>query len=147
MAQLRSVRWVTFWGHHQGLSILQITCIGPVDLRATLIDLPKRLVTLDGRGSLFFPHLLTYSLHVSDTALLQPDCCPQVEKLVPPPDGHDTTGEINPAIHGFNGPVEISVQNIAVPISSRIFNTTAELPEFPFNEDMNSGDPLGMGVF
>ena len=118
-----------------------------MDLRATLIDLPKRLVILDGRGTRFFPHLLMYSLHLSDTALLEPDCRSQVEKLVPPPDRHDTTGEINPAIHGLNGSVEISVQNIVVPISSRIFNTTTELPEFPFNLDMNSGDPLGIGVF
>jgi hypothetical protein len=86
-----------------------------------------------------------YSL-LSDTALLQPDFRPQVEKLVPPPDGHNTTGEIDPAIHGTKGPLEISVQNVAS-ISSRIFNTTTELPEFPFNEDMSSGDPLGIGAF
>ena len=74
------------------------------------------------------------------------DCGSQVETLVPPADGHDTTGEINPAIHGSNGPVEISVME-TTSIDSRIFNTTTELPEFPFNEDMNSGNPLGIGVF
>ncbi|KAH9063572.1 aryl-alcohol-oxidase from pleurotus Eryingii, partial [Lactarius vividus] len=68
----------------------------------------------------------------------------EVEDLVPPPDGHNTTGEINPAIHGLHGPVKISVQEQTA-LDSRIFNTTMELPEFPFNEDMSSGNPLGIG--
>lgn len=67
-----------------------------------------------------------------------------VESLVAPPDGHDTTGEINPAIHCSNGPVKISVQDTTA-LGSRIFNTTTQLAEFPFNEDMNSGNPLGIG--
>ncbi len=84
---------------------------------------------------------------LSGTSLPQsPDCGPQVETLVSPPDGHDTTGEINPAIHGSNGPVKISVQD-TTPLDSRIFNTTAQLAEFPFNQDMNSGNPLGIGEF
>ncbi|KAF8259334.1 alcohol oxidase [Lactarius quietus] len=68
----------------------------------------------------------------------------EVESLVPPSDGHNTTGEINPAIHGSNGPVEISVQ-YGTSLDSRVFNTTMQLAEFPFNEDMNSGDPIGIG--
>ncbi|KAH8987297.1 aryl-alcohol-oxidase from pleurotus Eryingii, partial [Lactarius akahatsu] len=67
-----------------------------------------------------------------------------VETLVAPPDGHDTTGEINLAIHCSNGPVKISVQDTTA-LDSRIFNTTTQLAEFPFNEDMNSGNPLGIG--
>ena len=32
-------------------------------------------------------------------------------------------------------------------IDQRVFDTTEDLPEqFPFNEDMNSGSPLGIGV-
>ncbi|KAF8259325.1 alcohol oxidase [Lactarius quietus] len=68
----------------------------------------------------------------------------EVESLVPSPDGHNTTGEINPAIHGSKGPVKFSVQDRTA-LDSRIFNTTMQLAEFPFNEDMNSGDPIGMG--
>jgi choline dehydrogenase len=68
----------------------------------------------------------------------------EVEALVPPPDGHNTTGEIDPLIHGLHGSVEISVQD-TTPLDSRVFKTTAQLSEFPFNEDMNSGDPLGIG--
>ncbi|KAI0295097.1 hypothetical protein B0F90DRAFT_1811527 [Multifurca ochricompacta] len=67
-----------------------------------------------------------------------------IENLVAPADGHDTTGEINPAIHGTNGPVKISVEQ-TLQIDSRIFQTTQQLPEFPFNPDMNSGNPLGIG--
>ena len=69
-----------------------------------------------------------------------------METLVSPPDNHSTTGEINPAIHGSNGLVKISVQD-RTPLDSRIFNTTTQLAEFPFNEDMNSGDPIGIGAF
>ncbi|KAI9447257.1 aryl-alcohol-oxidase from pleurotus Eryingii [Lactarius psammicola] len=67
-----------------------------------------------------------------------------VETLVSPPDGHDTTGEVIPAVHGSNGPVKISVQD-TTPLDSRIFDTTTQLSEFPFNQDTNSGDPLGVG--
>ncbi|OBZ77604.1 Pyranose dehydrogenase [Grifola frondosa] len=52
------------------------------------------------------------------------------ETLVPPTDHHNTTGEVNPSVHGTNGPIQ----------------TTLELPEaFPYNLDMNSGKPLGVG--
>jgi hypothetical protein len=49
-------------------------------------------------------------------------------------------------IHGSNGPVEISVQD-RTPLDSRTFNATMQLAEFPFNEDMNSGNPIGIGAF
>ncbi len=80
------------------------------------------------------------------TSLPQPDCGPQIETLVSSPDGHDTTGEVNPVVHGSNGPVKISVQD-TTPLDSRIFNTTTQLAEFPFNQDMNSGNPLGIGGY
>ncbi|KAI9435479.1 aryl-alcohol-oxidase from pleurotus Eryingii [Lactarius indigo] len=67
-----------------------------------------------------------------------------METLVPPSDGHDTTGEVDPSIHGLNGPIKISVRDRTA-LDSRIFNTTTQLAEFPFNEDMSSGNPLGIG--
>ncbi|KAH9177252.1 aryl-alcohol-oxidase from pleurotus Eryingii [Lactarius sanguifluus] len=67
-----------------------------------------------------------------------------VETLVPPPDGRDTTGEIDPSIHGSNGPVKISLHDKTA-FDSRIFTATSQLAEFPFNRDMNSGNPLGIG--
>ncbi|KAH9044917.1 aryl-alcohol-oxidase from pleurotus Eryingii [Lactarius deliciosus] len=78
------------------------------------------------------------------STLIAPDAVLRWRTLVAPPDGHDTTGEINPEIHCSNGPVKISVQD-TTPLDSRIFNTTTQLAEFPFNEDMNSGNPLGIG--
>lgn len=93
-----------------------------------------------------------------------------MEKLTPPTDGHNTTGNINPSIHGFDGaygwhsvkrwlftsihttytyfsgPIETSLTGTLFPGDDRIFNTTSLLPhEFPFNEDYNSGDTIGIG--
>ncbi|KAH9017369.1 hypothetical protein EDB85DRAFT_2202567 [Lactarius pseudohatsudake] len=71
---------------------------------------------------------------------------PQVETLVPPLDSHSTTGGFDPSIHGSNGSVDISVQDTTA-LDFRTFNTTTQLAEFPFNEDINSGSPLGIGMF
>ncbi|KZV68633.1 GMC oxidoreductase [Peniophora sp. CONT] len=69
-----------------------------------------------------------------------------IETLSPPADGHDTAGEIVPRIHGHSGPLGISVQGWPDQLIPRILATTQELSdEFPFNEDMNSGNPLGVG--
>ncbi|KAI0061203.1 aryl-alcohol-oxidase from pleurotus Eryingii [Artomyces pyxidatus] len=67
-----------------------------------------------------------------------------IENLVPPADGHDTTGQIDPSIHGTSGPVKISIQGYPTDLDSRVFATTTELPEFPFNLDTSSGKPLGI---
>ncbi|KAF8888871.1 hypothetical protein BD779DRAFT_1672179 [Infundibulicybe gibba] len=49
------------------------------------------------------------------------------EKFNPPQDGHNTTGRINPEVHGFSG------------INSQLGG------DFKFNVDYNSGSPLGLG--
>ncbi|EMD32772.1 hypothetical protein CERSUDRAFT_118493 [Gelatoporia subvermispora B] len=68
------------------------------------------------------------------------------ESLVAPPDHHNTSGEIIPSLHGTSGPVQISLGGFPMEIDQRVFDTTEDLPsEFPFNEDMNSGSPLGIG--
>ncbi|TBU21897.1 GMC oxidoreductase-domain-containing protein, partial [Dichomitus squalens] len=68
------------------------------------------------------------------------------ERLVPPRDGHNTTGEIVPAINGTRGALNISVYNAPFAQDPLVIETTQELPtEFPSNEDMNSGYPLGIG--
>lgn len=64
---------------------------------------------------------------------------------MPPVDGRDTTGEVIPSVHGTDGLVGISVQGVLTAIDDMVFNTTSELSEFPFNEDMNSGDTIGIG--
>ncbi|KAK7006418.1 GMC oxidoreductase [Favolaschia claudopus] len=56
------------------------------------------------------------------------------------------TGKYNPAVHSFTGINSVSLPGFPTSIDSRIFETTAELPrEFPFNLDMNSGYPIGIG--
>ncbi|KAH9033954.1 hypothetical protein EDB84DRAFT_86388 [Lactarius hengduanensis] len=83
---------------------------------------------------------------LSDTSLLQSNYSPQVETLVPPLDSHSTTGGFDPSIHGSNGSVNISVQDTTA-LDFRTFNTTTQLAEFSFNEDINSGSPLRIGMF
>lgn len=70
----------------------------------------------------------------------------QLEKLVPPQDKHDTTGQIDPSVHGTSGPLQISLGGYPLPADDAIMKTTQQLSsEFPFNKDMNSGNPLGVG--
>ncbi|KAI0282905.1 glucose-methanol-choline oxidoreductase [Russula brevipes] len=69
-----------------------------------------------------------------------------IEKLTAPADHHDIAGEVNPSIHGTSGPVGITVQGFPSLLDTRVFETASLLSsEFPFNEDMNSGNPLGIG--
>ncbi|KAF7343125.1 GMC oxidoreductase [Mycena venus] len=69
------------------------------------------------------------------------------EKWTPPADQHDTHGQFNPAIHGKDGPISVSLTGYPWPeFQHRVIQTTKELPDdFPFNLDMNSGHPLGIG--
>ena len=70
----------------------------------------------------------------------------QHERIVPPADGHDTTGQYLPANHGTNGMLSVSLPGSSQLIDSRVIATTRELSEeFPFNEDMGGGDVLGIG--
>ncbi|KAG6841513.1 hypothetical protein C0991_010127 [Blastosporella zonata] len=64
-----------------------------------------------------------------------------------PADHHNTTGQFNPAFHGFNGILSVSLAGSPEGINSRVIQTTEELGnDFPFNKDMNSGKPLGVGM-
>ncbi|KAG6853995.1 hypothetical protein C0991_011652 [Blastosporella zonata] len=68
------------------------------------------------------------------------------ERWTAPADHHDTRGQFDPAVHGFDGINAVSLSGFPHSIDSRVIRTTAELPdEFPFNLDMNSGNPLGLG--
>ena len=65
--------------------------------------------------------------------------------MVPPTDDHNTTGQINPAVHGYGGPVQISLSGAPEPTDPMFFTATQEFPDvFPYNDDMNSGTPLGL---
>ncbi|KAJ6494975.1 aryl alcohol oxidase [Mycena vulgaris] len=67
------------------------------------------------------------------------------EEFTPPVDHHNTAGQFNPAVHGFNGINSVTLQGFASPIDSRVIETTQQVSEFPFNLDMNSGNPIGIG--
>ncbi|KNZ75849.1 Choline dehydrogenase, mitochondrial [Termitomyces sp. J132] len=68
------------------------------------------------------------------------------ERWTAPADNHNTAGQFDPAVHGFNGINAVSLSGFSHSTDSRIIQTTSELPEeFPFNLDMNSGNPLGLG--
>ncbi|KAH9886297.1 aryl-alcohol-oxidase from pleurotus Eryingii [Cubamyces lactineus] len=70
----------------------------------------------------------------------------KLERLVPPVDGHNTQGEVDPSVHGTSGPLNISVPGASLPTDSHVVQVTQELPnEFPFNVDMNNGKPIGVG--
>ncbi|KAF7375514.1 Choline dehydrogenase, mitochondrial [Mycena sanguinolenta] len=68
------------------------------------------------------------------------------EKWTPPADHHQTAGQFNPAVHSLTGINSVSLPGFSHPFDSRIIATTQEKPgAFPFNLDMNSGRPLGLG--
>ncbi|KAF8071934.1 pyranose dehydrogenase [Lyophyllum atratum] len=68
------------------------------------------------------------------------------ERWTTPADHHDTTGQFDPSVHGFNGINAVSLSGFPHPTDPRVIQTTVELRhEFPFNKDTNSGNPLGLG--
>lgn len=69
----------------------------------------------------------------------------QNEIMTSPADRHDTAGQFDPALHGFNGINSVSMYGFPQPIDTRVIETTRQLSEFPFNEDYNSGFPIGVG--
>ncbi|KAK0450398.1 aryl-alcohol oxidase [Desarmillaria tabescens] len=68
------------------------------------------------------------------------------EHWTPPTDNHNTTGQFDPAVHGFHGINAVSLAGFPSAIQNRVIQTTMELAkEFPFNLDHNSGYQLGVG--
>ncbi|TBU24063.1 alcohol oxidase [Dichomitus squalens] len=68
----------------------------------------------------------------------------KVDNMTTPTDGHNTTGQFNPALHNTDGVVDISVPGVSLDIDARGLNASQELPdEFPFNLDYNSGNTTG----
>ena len=47
---------------------------------------------------------------------------------------------------GTNGNIDISIRGAEMSIDDMVVEATQQIPsEFPFNVDMNSGKPLGVG--
>ncbi|KAK1222763.1 hypothetical protein PQX77_014372 [Marasmius sp. AFHP31] len=66
--------------------------------------------------------------------------------MFPFQDGHNTTGQYDPSVHGHKGINAVSLPGYHTPMDDRILGATRELSdEFPFNLDYNSGYHLGVG--
>ncbi|KAF7357723.1 Pyranose dehydrogenase [Mycena venus] len=67
----------------------------------------------------------------------------KTERFHPP---SNPTEQFNPAVHSFTGINSVSLPAFPRDTDARVFATSSELSdEFPFNIDMNSGAPLGIG--
>ncbi|KAJ7481278.1 aryl-alcohol oxidase [Mycena galericulata] len=67
------------------------------------------------------------------------------ERFGPPADHHNTSGQFNPSVHGFDGINSVTLAGFPTPIDSRVIGTSKASSERPFNLDMNSGYHLGVG--
>ncbi|KAF9001662.1 aryl-alcohol-oxidase from pleurotus Eryingii [Cyathus striatus] len=66
------------------------------------------------------------------------------ERLVPPADNHDTTGQVDPYLHG-HGPIAVSAPGFASVVDSRVVSSSRELGGiFTYNLDMQSGNLDGI---
>ncbi|THU97770.1 alcohol oxidase [Dendrothele bispora CBS 962.96] len=68
------------------------------------------------------------------------------ERFTPPADNHNTSGQFDPAVHGFNGINSVTLFGFLHHLDELIIETS-QIPEteFPFNLDQNSGHQLGIG--
>ena len=73
----------------------------------------------------------------------------QHEGFTAPVDGRSTIGEFDPRFHNFSGPIRTTLPALLNPsIDARVLVAAKQLKgEFTFNLDMNSGTPLGTGLF
>ncbi|KAF5381665.1 hypothetical protein D9615_005467 [Tricholomella constricta] len=70
----------------------------------------------------------------------------KTERWSSPADNHDTTGQFDPSVHGFEGVNSVCLPGFPRASDARTIQTTKELgDEFAYNQDMNSGDPIGVG--
>jgi choline dehydrogenase-like flavoprotein len=70
----------------------------------------------------------------------------KTEKFVAPADGHDTSSQYEAGEPSTSGILPVSLPGYSTPLDQRFLDTTKQFSsEFPFNQDINSGNPLGMG--
>ncbi|ESK84507.1 aryl-alcohol oxidase [Moniliophthora roreri MCA 2997] len=71
------------------------------------------------------------------------------EHFTPPFDNHNTTGEFDPKVHGFNGINSVTLSGSRPEMDRWVINASKNVPEelkaFKFNLDTNSGFQLGVG--
>ena len=68
-----------------------------------------------------------------------------MENFGPPADGHNTTGEFDPAFHGFSGLLGDSLPGFSQAIDQRVLDTIGNNSIYTFTEDSNAGTELGFG--
>ncbi|KAF5353335.1 hypothetical protein D9756_008081 [Leucocoprinus leucothites] len=91
--------------------------------------------------------ILPYAYKVdppSPLASIHPLRLQQSENHVPPNDGHNEACEYIPELHGTNGPLLTSLPGFLTEIDDLVLDVTEQDPEFPYNPDYNSGDPIGI---
>ncbi|KAF9004581.1 pyranose dehydrogenase [Cyathus striatus] len=67
------------------------------------------------------------------------------ERWTAPADLHNTAGQFNPAVHSLDGINSVSLPGFPQGTDGMVIQTTKDLKEeFPFNEDANSGNPIGL---
>ncbi|KAJ8507343.1 hypothetical protein ONZ45_g10276 [Pleurotus djamor] len=69
------------------------------------------------------------------------------ERFSRSPDGRDVTGQIDPSVHGFRGVTPVSISTPIFPAHELVLQVAHDSAEFPFNLDVNSGKPLGVGWY
>ncbi|KAL0567275.1 hypothetical protein V5O48_014718 [Marasmius crinis-equi] len=70
------------------------------------------------------------------------------ERFTPPSDGHDTTGEFDPAVHGFHGINSVTLSGYRNQIDTRVIRASKSMgndSDYRFVLDYNSGNQLGVG--
>ncbi|KAF8994729.1 pyranose dehydrogenase [Cyathus striatus] len=68
------------------------------------------------------------------------------ERFTSPADGHSTSGQFDPGFHNFTGINSVSLPGFATPLDGAYLQTSQDLnDEFPFELDINDGNPLGIG--
>jgi hypothetical protein len=70
----------------------------------------------------------------------------QSNTLVAPADGHDTTGQVDPAAHGY-GPLQVSVSGHPTVLDPLVVNASNIAgDEFFFVKDINDGNSTGFST-
>ncbi|KAJ3739815.1 alcohol oxidase [Lentinula detonsa] len=65
------------------------------------------------------------------------------ETFTSPVDGHNTSGQYDPALHGTQGPLQVTVGGYSQSLDQLVMGRLDE--QFPFIEDYDDGEPIGFG--
>ncbi|KAJ4471857.1 pyranose dehydrogenase [Lentinula edodes] len=68
----------------------------------------------------------------------------KLETFGPPSDGHNITDQFDPSVHGFSGPLGVSLPGYSQTLDSLVLETLNN-GTFPYNQDSNSGNEIGFG--